>query len=90
MKTLTLLLLLFSATAFAQTPAAKPAPAAAPKPSTTDCPTWGTNPNQSKSKAAYYESLRHKKATQKPKMKATPTPKFNSSSDKILETKKKE
>lgn len=96
MKILTLLLFLFSATCFSQT-ATKTAPA--PKPSATDCPTWGSKPNQSKNKAAYYEALRHKKVSQKPqsvsktakpKTSATHTPSFSSSEDKVMKVKKKE
>jgi hypothetical protein len=93
MKALTLLLLLFSINSFAQT---ETKPAA--KPSTTDCPTWGSKPNQSK--AAYYESLRHKKPVAeqpgvvsktkavKPKKIVNHTPAFNASSDKVMEQKK--
>ena len=93
MKIITFLLVLFSATCFSQTEA-KPAP----KPSTTDCPTWGSKPNQSK--ANYYESLRHKKPvaeqpgvvskpkTVKPKKPVTHTPSFNSGTDKVIEEKK--
>lgn len=93
MKIITLLLFLFSATCFAQT---ENKPAA--KPSTTDCPTWGSKPTQSK--AAYYEALRHKKPVAeqpgvvtktkvvKPKKVVTHTPSFDSGSDKIMEKKK--
>jgi hypothetical protein len=92
MKTITLLLLLFSINSFAQTEN-KPAV----KPSTTDCPTWN-KPQQSK--AAYYESLRHKKPVAeqpgvvtkakpaKIKKPITHTPAFNASSDKVMEKKK--
>jgi hypothetical protein len=95
MKTLTILFLLFSTSIFAQTQT-KTAPLA--KPSTTDCPTWGSKPNQAKSKAAYYESLRHTKKAPgdstakvkaKPKAK-THTPSYSAGTDKVLEQKKKE